>query len=45
MKKVNTQNVMGKYKNFKGTYGRRVDIKKAIVTLEQGNLIDMSASI
>ena len=44
VKKVNTQNVMGKYKNFKGTYGRRVDIKKAIVTLEHGNLIDMSAS-
>ena len=45
VKKVNTLITTGKVKKFKGSTGRRVAKKKAIVTLEQGNSIDMSMSI
>ena len=34
-----------KVKTYKGTIGQRIAKKRAIVTLEQGNSIDMSASI
>ena len=43
--KVNTQITRGKIKNFKGNCGQRSNIKKAIVTLEQGSSIDMSVGI
>ena len=43
--KVNTLIIRGKTKVFKGRNGQRVTTKRAIVTLEQGNSIDMSASL
>jgi large subunit ribosomal protein L23 len=39
---VNTILLKGKKKIFKGIIGRRVDTKKAIVTLAAGNTIDLS---
>tara|TARA_B110000438_G_C15511156_1_gene519971 strand:+ start:201 stop:521 length:321 start_codon:yes stop_codon:yes gene_type:complete len=43
--KVNTSILRGKIKSFKGTQGYRKDIKKAIVTLAEGNTIDSSLEI
>ncbi len=43
--KINTSINRGKMKTFKGTYGFRKDIKKAIVTLKEGNTIDSSLEI
>ena len=43
--KINTSILRGKIKSFKGTYGNRKDIKKAIVTLKEGNTIDSSLEI
>ena len=43
--KVNTSIQLGKGKTFKGQYGFRKDIKKAIVTLDEGNTIDSSLEI
>ena len=43
--KVNTSIVRGKGKTFKGQYGFRKDIKRAIVTLNEGNTIDSSLEI
>jgi len=43
--KVNTSILRGKIKSFKGTSGYRKDIKKAIVTLAEGNTIDSSLNI
>jgi len=43
--KVNTSILRGKLKTFKGTTGYRNDIKKAIVTLAEGNTIDSSLEI
>jgi len=43
--KVNTSILRGKAKTFKGQYGFRKDIKKAIVTLDEGNTIDSSLEI
>jgi large subunit ribosomal protein L23 len=40
--KVNTIVTKGKTKRFKGIMGRRVDVKKAIVTLAEGQSIDIS---
>ena len=42
VKSVNTILLKGKTKRFKGILGRRVDTKKALVTLEAGNTIDLS---
>ena len=42
---VNTIKIKGKSKRFKGIMGKRNDIKKAIVTLESGNTIDLSAGV
>ena len=39
---VNTILLKGKTKRFKGILGRRIDTKKAIVTLAPGNTIDLS---
>ncbi len=43
--KINTSILRGKMKSFKGNYGFRKDIKKAIVTLKEGNTIDSSLEI
>ena len=43
--KINTSILRGKSKTFKGTFGYRNDIKKAIVTLIEGNTIDPSLEI
>ena len=38
---VNTSILKGKTKNFRGRPGRRNDVKKAIVTLAEGQTIDL----
>ncbi|MDF2965590.1 MAG: rplW [Rickettsiaceae bacterium] len=43
--KVNIMNVKGKTKRFKGTIGRTSDYKKAVVTLNKGQAIDLTGSI
>ncbi len=40
--KINTISLKGKTKRFKGRLGRRSDIKKAIVTIKEGQKIDLS---
>lgn len=42
---VNTSITKGKTKRFKGVLGRRSDVKKAIVTLAEGQTIDFGAAI
>jgi large subunit ribosomal protein L23 len=42
---VNTIRVMGKTKRFRGHLGRRSDIKKAIITLGEGQRIDVTTGI
>jgi large subunit ribosomal protein L23 len=42
---VNTIRVMGKVKRFRGRIGRRSDVKKAIVTLGEGQRIDVTTGI
>ena len=42
---VNTLRVKGKVKRFRGTIGKRPDAKKAIVTLVEGNSIDVTTGI
>ena len=42
---VNTIRVMGKLKRFRGRVGRRSDYKKAIVTLGEGQRIDITTGI
>lgn len=43
--KVNTINVEGKEKKFRGKPGRRSDLRKAIVTLAAGQSIDLQAGV
>ena len=43
--KINTSILRGKVKTFKGNTGYRNNIKKAIVTLQEGNTIDASLEI
>jgi large subunit ribosomal protein L23 len=43
--KVNTLNEKGKTKRFRGRPGRRSDVKKAIVTLAEGQSIDISTGL
>ena len=45
VKAVNTIRQQGKTKRFRGIVGRRPDYKKAVVTLEQGNTIDVTTGI
>ena len=45
VKTVNTLILKGKTKRFKGTLGRRKDIKKAYVMLEEGNTIDVNTGL
>ena len=42
---VNTIKVKGKTKRFRGILGRRNDFKKAIVTLADGQFIDVSTGL
>jgi large subunit ribosomal protein L23 len=45
VKAVNTLNQKGKVKRFRGRPGRRADVKKAIVTLEEGHTIDVTTGV
>ncbi len=42
---VNTLVRKGKVKRFRGTKGRQSDVKKAIVTLAEGQSIDVSTGL
>ena len=42
---VNTLNRKGKIKRFRGVPGRQSDVKKAIVTLEDGQSIDVTTGL
>ena len=42
---VNTILTKGKTKRFRGRLGTRKDVKKAYVTLEEGNTIDVSTGL
>ncbi len=43
--KVNTINQLGKQKRFKGQLGKRSDVKKALVSLAEGQNIDVTTGI
>ncbi len=43
--KVNTINVKGKTKRFRGRDGQRSDVKKAIITLAEGQSIDITTGL
>lgn len=43
--KVNTMRQKGKTKRFRGIIGRRPDYKKAIVTLKEGQSVDISTGL
>jgi large subunit ribosomal protein L23 len=45
VKAVNTTVTKGKTKRFRGIKGRRKDVKKAYVTLEEGNTIDVTTGL
>ena len=45
VKAVNTTVTKGKTKRFRGIKGRRADVKKAYVTLEEGNTIDVTTGL
>jgi large subunit ribosomal protein L23 len=42
---VNTSRQKGKVKRFRGVVGKRADTKKAIVTLAEGNSIDITTGV
>jgi large subunit ribosomal protein L23 len=45
VKAVNTTITKGKVKRFRGKIGTRRDVKKAYVTLVEGNTIDVSTGL
>ena len=45
VKAVNTLITKGKVKRFRGKLGTRKDVKKAYVTLEEGNTIDIATGL
>ena len=45
VKAVNTVITKGKHKRFRGRPGVRKDVKKAYVTLEEGNTIDVTTGL
>jgi large subunit ribosomal protein L23 len=45
VKSVNTLRRRGKWKAFKGRFGRQSDSKRAIVTLEEGQRIDVTTGL
>ena len=42
---VNTHNRKGKTKRFRGRMGQRSDVKIAVVTLAEGNKIDLTTGV
>ena len=42
---VNTLRQKGKVKRFRGRLGKRPDVKKAIITLAEGEIVDVTAKI
>ncbi len=45
VKAVNTAITKGKTKRFRGRTGKRKDVKKAYVTLEEGSTIDVTTGL
>ena len=45
VKAVNTMNQSGKVKRFRGRLGRRNAVKKAVVTLAEGERIDVTGTL
>ena len=45
VRRVNTVVSKGKAKRFRGVKGRRADVKKAYVTLVEGNTIDVTTGL
>ena len=45
VRSVNTAITKGKTKRFRGRPGRRKDVKKAYVALEEGNTIDITTGL
>ena len=45
VQKLNSLNVKSKPKVFKGQRGNRSELKRIIVTLKEGNTIDMSGKV
>ena len=45
VKAVNTLRQLGKTKRFKGVAGKRSDVKKAIVSLAEGQTIDVTTGV
>jgi large subunit ribosomal protein L23 len=45
VKSVNTLVTKGKVKMFRGTRGQRSDVKKAVVTLAEGQSIDVTTGL
>jgi large subunit ribosomal protein L23 len=45
VKSVNTLVRKGKVKGFRGVWGEQSDVKKAIVTLEEGHQIDITTGL
>jgi large subunit ribosomal protein L23 len=45
VKAVNTLRTNGKIKRFRGVLGRRPETKKAVVTLEEGQSIDVTTGV
>ena len=45
VKAVNTLRLKGKTKRFRGIEGKRDDVKKAVVTLEDGHSIDVTTGL
>ena len=45
VKRVNTLIRKGKMRNFRGVRGQLSDVKKAIVTLEEGHRIDVTTGL
>jgi large subunit ribosomal protein L23 len=45
VKSVNTLTRKGKIRGFRGVRGRQSDVKRAVVTLEEGHRIDMTTGL
>jgi len=45
VKSVNTLRRKGKWRTFRGRYGRTSDAKRAVVTLEEGQSIDVTTGL
>ena len=45
VKSVNTLRRKGKWRTFRGRYGRTSDTKRAVVTLEEGQTIDVTTGL